>query len=249
VHAIRRDLLRGESRQPVRELLNWLYANEVDPNLDQLWQVYEAADTSNLAYWDVRTAVRVVARHLRPRTYLEVGTRRGWSVVQAFAECPDLSATCFDIWEPDYGGTQQGSPELVRAKVQTVVGPGRLPQLEFVSGDSHQTLPKFLAEQPGSIDLVVVDGDHSRLGAWWDLCDLFPRVSLGGALVFDDLEYSGDEDIGRPLPVSGHPRPALPAGLSSLGDVWLQMQVLQPNFLFLAAPVLRFRAGVALRLV
>lgn len=254
--AIRTALLKGSGRQKVRRLLTELYGDEADPNLRALWEQYDLADAGRPSYWDVRTALRVLAERLKPRTYLEIGTRRGWSLAQVFAECPDVTAYIFEVWEQDYGGTEQGSPEYVTAKMQAVVGPQRSPALHFVSGNSHDTLPEFLAlrehDHPGTVptfDLITVDGDHSRLGAWWDLCDLFPHVALGGALVFDDLEYIGDED-GRPgfaPPTSIRPRPPVPPMMRSLEDVWLEMQMRQPNFAFLASSELKYRAGIALR--
>jgi hypothetical protein len=58
------------------------------------------------------------------------------------------------------------------------------PTIEFINGDSHETLHEFFdgkyGSHPQEFDLISVDGDHSRLGAWWDLYDLFPHVRLGG---------------------------------------------------------------------
>ena len=38
-------------------------------------------------------------------------------------------------------------------------------------------------------DLVTVDGDHTAEGAAQDLREVLPRVSVGGALVFDDIAH------------------------------------------------------------
>jgi predicted O-methyltransferase YrrM len=253
--AIFEDLRSGAVVADVRKLLEDQYASEADPNLDSLLQHYEDAQHRHLPYWDVRTAVRVVARHLRPRTYLEVGTRRGWSLAQAFAECPDIAAYVFEMWVPEYAGAPQGDPDYITAKMQAIVGPERSPRIAFVAGNSHETLPEFFGRAPETaenpaprlFDLIVVDGDHSRLGAWWDLWDLFPRVERGGALVFDDLEYDGDEEHGN-IPSSSYRRPDLIPAVGSLMDLWLYMQLLYPNFLFVATPTLRYRTGLAFRM-
>jgi len=191
----------------------------------------------------------VLAELIQPRTYLEVGSRRGWSLAQVFAACPTVAAHVFELWQAGYGGTAQGSPYYIRDKIRQVIGPERDLNLTFVSGSSHDTLPEFFAQSTGEMtfDLITVDGDHSRLGAWWDLTDLFPHVAVGGALVFDDLEHPGDEDLGYPLPTSLYAREPMPAPLSSLLDVWQQMQIEYPNFWFLSSPVLKYRAGVAYR--
>jgi predicted O-methyltransferase YrrM len=63
-------------------------------------------------------------------------------------------------------------------------------RVEFVTGNSHQTLPEFFAKHPElELDLVTVDGDHSDEGAHEDLMTVLPKVSRGGAIVFDDVAH------------------------------------------------------------
>jgi predicted O-methyltransferase YrrM len=59
-----------------------------------------------------------------------------------------------------------------------------------VSGNSRETLPDFFAKHPNlKLDLVTVDGDHSDEGAQNDLSSVLPRISIGGAIVFDDISH------------------------------------------------------------
>jgi predicted O-methyltransferase YrrM len=61
-------------------------------------------------------------------------------------------------------------------------------ELELVTGDSHQTVPKWFADHPVDFfDIITVDGDHSTDGARLDLESVLPRLKVGGALVFDDI--------------------------------------------------------------
>jgi predicted O-methyltransferase YrrM len=248
--ALRSMLMARTVLPDVRHLLNSLYATEDDPNLRELWSVYDEAEARDLPYWDIRAAARAAARILQPRTYLEVGTRRGWSLAQVLAERPQAHGYIFELWTPGYGGTEQGSPSYIRDKMGEIVGRRHSPTLTFVDGDSHETLPRFFAGElgaaPAEFDLICIDGDHSRLGAWWDLTDLLPRVKVGGALLFDDLEYAGDEELGN-RPESTHSRPAMPAYVASLMDIWQAVHLLYPNFTYLTSPSLRYRAGIAVR--
>lgn len=144
----------------------------------------------------------------QPRGYLEIGTRRGWSLAQVLAESPNVQAYFCDWWTQNYGGVENPGPGFVRDEMRRVA-PDHCGALHFLSGNSHDTLPVFfqdvhlgalaLADEsllrtgeaaPRMFDLVTVDGDHTALGTWWDLADVLPYVAIGGALVFDDLRPS-----------------------------------------------------------
>ncbi len=68
----------------------------------------------------------------------------------------------------------------------------------FIDGDSHQTLPAFFARNPdAAFDLITVDGDHSEIGAARDLCDVLPRLAVGGTVVFDDISHPAHPELNR----------------------------------------------------
>lgn len=246
------------SRAPfadVRDLLTDHYTIEDDHNLATLWSLYDAAESQDLPYWDVRASARVMSRLLQPRTYLEVGTRRGWSLAQVVDEVPDVTSYVFDMWVPNYGDTQQHGPDWVRQKMQTIAGTRGQPGIVTVDGNSHDTLPVYFhtaqtsndPRLPLEFDMITVDGDHTLLGAWWDLIDLFPRVRVGGAMIFDDLEWGGDEQTGG-CATSQFDREPAPQHVRTLMEIWQYMQILFPTFLFLTSPLtLRHAAGIAVR--
>jgi hypothetical protein len=124
---------------------------------------------------------------LRPRTYLEVGVRRGRSLCAVASVVPDCSLLGFDIWEAGYAGMPNPGPAFVHSELDCV---GHRGPRELVSGDSHVTLPQRLGGPDAPLlDLATVDGDHSPEGAWRDLCDVLPRLAVGGAIVFDDIAH------------------------------------------------------------
>lgn len=168
----------------------------------------------NETRFEIRSALRAIARAIQPRSYLEIGTRRGWSLAQVLAEAPQVRAYSFDWWMQEYGGVENPGPGFVREEMRRVA-PNHHGELHFLSGNSHDVLPVFfqdvvlgdveLAEEdiirsgesaPRMFDLVTVDGDHTALGTWWDLVDVLPHIAVGGALVFDDLVNSADEVLG-----------------------------------------------------
>jgi predicted O-methyltransferase YrrM len=139
-------------------------------------------------YADICTVLLAAARMVAPRTYLEIGVRRGRSMAMVAAAAPEARLLGFDLWMPEYGGMPNPGPDFVRAELARL---GYRGDLELHSGDSHVTVPRFLADHPDvTLDLVTVDGDHSEEGALADLRAVIPRLAVGGVLVFDDIGNS-----------------------------------------------------------
>jgi predicted O-methyltransferase YrrM len=138
-------------------------------------------------YADICTVLRAAARFVEPTTYLEIGVRRGRSMAMIAESAPGARLYGFDLWAADYAGMANPGPDFVRAEIART---GHQGTLEVISGDSHVTVPQFLAENPDlTLDIVTVDGDHSQEGALADLRTVIPRLSLGGILVFDDIVH------------------------------------------------------------
>ncbi len=212
LEAIRAVLGTPEVNTATADTLEALSADDV--NKPRLIEWLREGARLDEPRFEIRSALRAIARAIQPRSYLEIGTRRGWSLAQVLAEAPDVRAFSFDWWMEGYGGVDNPGPGFVRDEMRRVA-PNHRGELHFLSGNSHDTLPVFFqAVQLGSeeleqtellrageaaprlFDLVTVDGDHTALGTWWDLADVLPHVAVGGALVFDDLVDSADEQLG-----------------------------------------------------
>jgi len=180
---------------------------------------------------DTLTVLNWWARAMRPATYLEIGVRRGRSMAQVLNESPGTLAYGFDLWLPDYGSVpsegiavENPGPTFVLEELQRI---GDLTPASLTVGPSASTVPVFFEEEgsPDSIDLILVDGDHSDGGARDDLRIAFERLAPGGAIVFDDLAHPS------------HP---------GLGDVWNEFKADHPDWLFID-DLSRSGTGVAIR--
>ena len=187
---------------------------------------------------EIRGTVSWLVRQLQPETYLEVGVRRGWSACMAAHRNPNLSIWAFDMWIHGYSGSENPGPGFVLSELGRV---GFLGEVEFVSGNSHETLPAFLGNGNGEItadaklsnlakvrpayfDMIVIDGDHSILGAYQDIWDLISYCEVGGVLVFDDINPDATySEIRTELGDD-------PQGWRGLDRVWQEAMVEHPEF-------------------
>ena len=136
-------------------------------------------------YADVTTVLTAASMLIRPKSYLEIGVRRGRSAAVVGATAPDCAIYGFDLWLEDYAGLENPGPDFVRSELRAA---GHTGQVTLISGNSHRTVPAFLRERPDLFfDLITVDGDHSVPGAARDLADVLPRLKVGGVIVFDDI--------------------------------------------------------------
>lgn len=138
-------------------------------------------------YADICTVLHTLAQSLKVERYLEIGVRQGRSMAMVVVRQPGVHVTAFDMWQKGYADMDNPGPEFVRAQMARF---GHTGTLEFIDGNSHETLPRYFAEHPRqTFDIITVDGDHSPEGAAADLRDVLPRLRVGGALVFDDIAH------------------------------------------------------------
>ncbi|NJR64470.1 MAG: hypothetical protein HC772_02710, partial [Leptolyngbyaceae cyanobacterium CRU_2_3] len=138
-------------------------------------------------YLDIVNVLLAASKTLQPKNYLEIGVRRGRSACVVARGCPSVNVFAFDLWMPNYAGMENPGAAFVAAELKRQ---GHRGQMEFIDGDSHQTVPQFFDAHPDlRLDLITVDGDHSESGALDDLCNVIPRLAVGGVLVFDDIAH------------------------------------------------------------
>jgi predicted O-methyltransferase YrrM len=146
-------------------------------------------------YADIVTVLLCLSETLKPRSYLEIGVRRGRSVAAVASRSKDCSLVLLDMWIENYAGMENPGAEFVREELIRV---GHKGPVRFIEGDSRKTLPELFREKPHpTFDLITVDGDHGTEGAIQDLCSVLPRLNTGGGIVFDDVCHPLHPELAR----------------------------------------------------
>jgi predicted O-methyltransferase YrrM len=175
-------------------------------------------------YADINTALIGVGRVLQPKTYLEIGVRRGRSLAMLASQAPACHIVGCDMFIAGYAGMDNPGPDFVRAELARI---GFAGQLDFLVGDSHHVLPAYFRTHPDAFfDVVTVDGDHSEAGAVADLQTVMPRVKIGGVLIFDDVSNQSHAELRR---------------------VWSETVASRPEFSTFAFDEIGFGVGLAVR--
>ncbi len=155
--------------------------------VDNLYRHGRSKFGSSWKYFDITNVVFGTSLLLQPTNYLEIGVRRGRSVCCAAKGNPSVNIVACDMWMQNYAGIPNPGPEFVTEELARLGFKGKL---DFVNGNSHETLPQLFAANPGlTFDMITVDGDHSAEGALQDLEDVEPRLNKGGVIVFDDISH------------------------------------------------------------
>ena len=158
-----------------------------DPLLHRWFSNIDNSLQQGRRYWELGCALHQIGTGLNPANYLEIGIRRGKSMSMVAATCPNAAIYGFDLWITPYAGDENPGPDFVEGEMKRV---GHTGSLTFFNGDSKDTVPAFIRQNPGfRFDLINVDGDHSDEGAWRDLVTTAELVTPGGYIVFDDISH------------------------------------------------------------
>lgn len=177
------------------ELMNRLTPDDYTTYLKDFYAHGRQQYGGNWRYADIVTVLLCLAETLQPRTYLEIGVRRGRSACAVASKAPFCAMFLFDMWMANYAGMENPGPDFVKLELARI---GHKAPTSFTDGDSHKTIPAFFARNADAmLDIITVDGDHSEAGAAQDLCDVLPRLAVGGAVVFDDIAHPAHPELNR----------------------------------------------------
>ncbi|MBM3514869.1 MAG: class I SAM-dependent methyltransferase, partial [Alphaproteobacteria bacterium] len=174
-------IARGPYLAEALDLMKRLTPDDYTMYLNDFYRAGEQRFGSSWRYADIVTVLLCLSDTLKPRTYLEIGVRRGRSAAAVASKSPYCAMFLFDKWVTNYAGMDNPGPTFVQDELKKI---GYQGAASFIDGDSHKTLPAFFAKNAtAAFDLITVDGDHSEAGAAQDLRDVLPRLAVGGAVV------------------------------------------------------------------
>lgn len=121
-----------------------------------------------------------LAKSLMPASYLEIGTRYGYSLVSMYLGAKNSLRQITSI---DFQEYENMSQNYAKANLLSTGYEGKY---EFLVGSSHDS--KIKKEVTGKLyDLVCVDGDHSYEGTLEDILFYWNNVKPGKFMIVDDV--------------------------------------------------------------
>ncbi len=123
--------------------------------------------------------------HCRPKRVFEIGTYRGASSEMILQLLPDVQVISI-AFVNDQPGRKFNNDELSVEDVGALVSAGNRDRYTQLIGDSHKIDPEAFVRDHGRMDLVFIDGDHSREGVRQDTDLARAILAPGGAIAWHD---------------------------------------------------------------
>lgn len=123
--------------------------------------------------------------HCKPKRVFEIGTYRGASSEMILQLLPEVQVISI-AFVNDEPGRKFNNDELSLAEVGALVSPANRDRFTQLIGDSHQIDPKEFVRDHGRMDLVFIDGDHSREGVRQDTDLAREILAPKGAITWHD---------------------------------------------------------------
>lgn len=140
-------------------------------------------DNLNAKKPDIRSLLLYLAKRYKPKSYLEIGVRRGFSMAMVAMGAPTCHITGVDMWVANYGAVSNPGAKFVETQLRSL---GIENKLYFLNGDSGPILSELFDSNPKlKFDLILVDASHTYEGVLKDLRNCLPRMA--GFMVVDDL--------------------------------------------------------------
>ena len=187
---------------------DWFSLLKVDPALkdrarDAMDRTFEISQ-GMMHRMDVE-ALSAALLYCQPKRVFEIGTYRGASAELILQLLPKAKVTSIAFVSEAQGRRQFNNDELSVEDVGALVSPENRGRYTQLIGDSHQIDPVAFVRDHGRMDLVFIDGDHSREGVRQDTTLARAILAKGGAIAWHDANpkkrYIGsrlflEEDLG-----------------------------------------------------
>lgn len=140
------------------------------------------------SFVDTYHVMWIIGACLGPTRIMEIGCRTGISIAQLLSAMvlPKLErVVLLDLFNDGFV-----TPELVKLNLAALNLSTE--KIEFIKGNSRETLPAFIANNPEQkFDYILVDGDHEKAAARQDLETAAKLVDSTGIILFDDIAEDG----------------------------------------------------------
>jgi predicted O-methyltransferase YrrM len=168
---------------------DWFSLLKVDPALRETAQTVMqdalAVSQGMMHQMDVE-ALAALLLALRPKRIFEIGTYRGASSEMMLRLLPEAKVTSIAFVSDTQGARQFNNDELRVEEVGALVSAENRARFTQLIGDSHQIDPAVFVRDHGRMDLVFIDGDHSRDGVRQDTALARAILAPGGAIAWHD---------------------------------------------------------------
>jgi predicted O-methyltransferase YrrM len=122
----------------------------------------------------------------KPKRIFEIGTYRGASAEMMLRLLPEAKVISIAFVSEAQGKPQFNNDELAVDEVGALVSPANRARFTQLIGDSHKIDPKAFVRDHGRMDLVFIDGDHSREGVRQDTDLARAILAPRGAIAWHD---------------------------------------------------------------
>ena len=144
-------------------------------------------------YPEVGEIIYSLARNIKPKTVIEIGSFIGYSTIclaQAIEDNQEDNGMVYaidnflpHINNPNLPIDIENPLELAEANVKKA---GLEHRIEFIKGFSSEVAQDLLSSID-TIDLLMIDGDHTYKGALEDYNNYHSNVRKGGIIIFHDI--------------------------------------------------------------
>jgi predicted O-methyltransferase YrrM len=122
----------------------------------------------------------------KPKRIFEIGTYRGASAEMMLRLLPKAEVISIAFVSEAEGKREFNNDELSLEDVGALVSPANRGRFTQLIGDSHKIDPDAFVRDHGRMDLVFIDGDHSREGVRQDTELARAILAPGGAIAWHD---------------------------------------------------------------
>lgn len=120
------------------------------------------------------------------KSYLEIGVAEGYTLAAAVTGWELQKLVLCDNWSGEYGGPIKREDHR---HLELLLGQLNFPltKVTFLDGDSQTVIPEYFAQNPQDVlDVIFIDGDHSREGL---LSDLNNTINRGLVIIIHDMQH------------------------------------------------------------